>query len=84
MDVVGLPQEVILGCVDGGTGVCCMLYVVCMSPILGCVYVAPYFNMTFDGIAGHRRLYFAVLRPLMSPFCGVTATDAFILLCYGH
>ena len=33
---------------------------------------------------GHRRLYFAVLRPLMSPVCGVTATDASILRCYGH
>ena len=48
------------------------------------MFVAPYSNMTFDGIAGHRRLYFAVLRPLMSPFCGVTATDASILRCYGH
>ena len=26
----------------------------------------------------------AVLQPPMPAFCGVTATDAFILLCYGH
>ena len=32
----------------------------------------------------HRYINFAVLRPPMHPFCGVTATDASILRCYCH